>query len=106
MNRLLAPASSAGQSMWITVVYFIAIIAIFYFLLILPQQRKKKKEDKMRSSVQIGDNITTIGGIAGRVVGIKEDEGTLIIESGTDRSKFKIKKWAVGSVDTIHDNEN
>lgn len=57
----------------------------------------------MRSSVQIGDDITTIGGVVGKVVGIKEDESALIIETGTDRSKMKVKKWAIGSVNTIHD---
>ncbi len=57
----------------------------------------------MRSEVQIGDDITTIGGIVGRVVGIKEDADVLIIETGADRAKIKIKKWAVGSVNTVHE---
>lgn len=89
--------------MWVTVLYMVAIIGIFYFLLIRPQQKKKKKEEKMRGSVQIGDDVTTIGGIVGRVVGIKEDTDTLILETGTDRAKIKVKKWAIGSVDTVHD---
>lgn len=104
MNLFLAneSATSAG-GIGLTVLYMVVIFGVFYFLLIRPQQKKRKKEDKMRSSVQIGDNITTIGGIVGRVVGIKEDSDILIIETGTDRARMKIKKWAIGSVDTIHE---
>lgn len=90
--------------MWWTVIYMVLIFGVFYLLLIRPQQKKKKKEEKMRNSVQIGDEITTIGGIVGRVVGVKEDADVLIIETGADRAKIKIKKWAVGSVITVHDN--
>lgn len=107
MNLLLetSSASTAGgsTSIWITIVYFVIIIGVFYLILILPQNRKRKKEEKMRSNIQIGDEITTIGGIVGKVVGIKEDSDSFIIETGTDRSKMKIKKWSIGSVDTIHD---
>ena len=106
MNLFLSSGSSAAGSttgMWWTIVYMVVIFAVFYLLLIRPQQKKKKKEEKMRGSVQIGDEITTIGGIVGRVVGIKEDADVLILETGTDRAKIKIKKWAVGSVNTVHD---
>ena len=100
-NYLAAPAGS--PDIWVAVGYMVVIIGIFYVLLILPQNKKKKKEEKMRNSIEIGDEITTIGGIVGRVVGIKEDNGVFIIETGTDRSKLKIKKWAIGSVITVHD---
>mgnify|MGYP000937099519 FL=1 len=105
MNFLLSgkAASGGGENMWMTTLYMVAIIAIFYFLLMRPQQKKKKKEEQMRSSVQIGDDVTTIGGIVGRVVGIREDSDTLVIETGTDRAKMRIKKWAIGSVDTVHE---
>ena len=56
-----------------------------------------------RKGVRIGDEITTIGGICGRVISIKEETDTLVIETGIDRDKIRIKRWAVGSVDTIHD---
>jgi len=101
MNFLLS--GGAGNSLWITILYMVLIVGVFYFLLMRPQQKRKKQEEKMRSSVQVGDDITTIGGIEGRVVGIKEDTGSLIIETGTDRAKIKIKKWAVGSIETAHD---
>ena len=80
-------------------ILFIAL----YFILIRPQSKKKKKEEAMRKGVRIGDEITTIGGICGRVISIKEETDTLVIETGIDRDKIRIKRWAVGSVDTIHD---
>lgn len=106
MNLFLANSTAAGSStsLWWTIIYMVVIFGVFYLLLIRPQQKKKKKEEKMRGSVQIGDEITTIGGIVGRVVGIKEDADVLIIETGADRAKIKIKKWAVGTVNTVHDN--
>ncbi|MGO1368061.1 MAG: preprotein translocase subunit YajC [Senegalia sp. (in: firmicutes)] len=73
----------------------IALLAIFYFLLIRPQQKKDKKVREMRSNLQVGDHIVTIGGIVGIIRKIKEDDIT--IEVGADKVKFDIKKWAVGN---------
>lgn len=98
----LADTNSAG-GMWTIILLYAAVIGGLYFFVMRPQSKKKKKEEKMRGNVQIGDEITTIGGIMGRVVGIKEDTESLVIETGTDRAKLKIKRWAIGSVDTIHD---
>jgi len=89
--------------MWTIIILYAAVIGGLYFLVIRPQSKKKKKEEKMRGNVQIGDDVTTIGGIVGRVVGIKEDADTIVIETGTDRAKMRIKRWAVGSIDTIHE---
>ena len=77
---------------------------LLYLIFFRPQQKKKKKEEAMRKSAEIGDEITTIGGICGRIVGIK-DENTIIVETGVDKSKIKLKRWAIGTVDTIHDTE-
>ena len=104
-NTLTASSAAAGSgsSMWIMILLYVAIFGGLYLFVIRPQSQKKKKEEKMRGNVQIGDEITTIGGIVGRVVGIKEDVDSVVIETGTDRAKIRIKRWAVGSVDTIHD---
>ncbi len=83
---------------------FLIVIPLMYFLMIRPQKKKQKEEQKMRNSVRVGDEITTIGGITGRVLNIKED--ALVIETGADRTKMTIKKWALQSVDTIHDNDD
>ncbi|HEX2985940.1 MAG TPA: preprotein translocase subunit YajC [Caproiciproducens sp.] len=99
----LTADATGGGSMWTIILIYALVIGALYFFLMRPQQKKKKKEEQMRKNVQIGDEITTIGGIVGRVVGIKEEADSIIIETGADRAKLKIKRWAVGSVDTIHD---
>lgn len=76
-------------------IFPIALLVIFYFLLIRPQQKKDKKVKEMRSNLQVGDEIATIGGIVGKILKVKDDQIT--IEVGSDKTKFEIKKWAVGS---------
>ncbi|MBR6791427.1 MAG: preprotein translocase subunit YajC [Oscillospiraceae bacterium] len=79
----------------------IMVLVVMYFLMIRPQKKKEKKTQEMRNNLQVGDEITTLGGIIGRVVSLRED--TLVIETGSDRSKIRIKRWAVQSCETIHD---
>ena len=79
----------------------ILVFVAFWFFLIRPQRKKEKEVQKMRSSIEIGDEIVTIGGIMGIVTSIKED--VLVIETGADRSKVRIAKWAVQENLTIHD---
>ena len=76
-----------------------------YFLLIRPNSKRKKQEDQMRNSLEVGDEITTIGGICGRIVSIKDDSDTFIIETGSDRDKIRIKKWAIASCETAKQTE-
>lgn len=96
-------AQDSTLSMLITFVPFILIIVVFYFFLMRPQKKKEKKTQEMRNNLQVGDNITTVSGVIGRVVSIKED--SIIIETGADRNKIQIKKWAIQTVDTIHDDK-
>lgn len=91
-----------GGSTWGILVIYALIIGVFYLVLIRPQNKRRKQEEAMRKSVEIGDEITTIGGICGRIVSIREDD-TLVIETGADRSKLKIKNWAISSNETVHD---
>ena len=79
----------------------ILIIVLMYFLMIRPQQKKQKEEQKMRANLRVGDELTTIGGIKGRVVSIKDD--TITIESGADRTKIQFMKWAIQTVETKHE---
>ena len=81
-------------------VMMLALLVGMYFLMIRPSSKRKKQEDEMRNNIQIGDKITTIGGIIGRVVAIKDENESFVIETGVDRSKIKIKKWAIASCDT------
>ena len=70
------------------------------FSLFRPQSKKKKKEAALRKNAQIGDEVTTIGGISGRIIAIKEDTDSIILETGTDRNKINVKRWAISTVDS------
>ena len=89
---------SSSSMMWIMIV---AMLAIMYFLTIRPQRKRQKEEQTMRDNIQVGDEITTIGGIMGRVVTVKED--ALIIETGADKNKLKISRWAVSTNNTANE---
>ena len=80
---------------------YAVIIGLVYLFLLRPNSKKKKQEAEMRNNLEIGDEITTIGGIVGRVVAIKDEEDAIIIETGSDRVKMKFKKWCISSVDTV-----
>lgn len=79
------------------------IVVVMYFILIRPQRKRDKETQKMRNSLQVGDEVTTSGGIIGRVVSLRED--TVVIETGSDRSKIRVKRWAIQSNETLHDEE-
>ena len=80
---------------------YAVIIGLVYLFLLRPNSKKKKEEAAMRNNLEIGDEVTTIGGIVGRVVAIKDEEDALIIETGSDRVKMKFKKWCISTVDTV-----
>ncbi|MEG2813372.1 MAG: preprotein translocase subunit YajC [Oscillospiraceae bacterium] len=80
---------------------FVLLIGVFYFVLIRPQRKKDKEIQNMRNGLQVGDEVTTVGGIVGIVVNIKED--TVVIETGSDRCKIRIKRWAIQTNDTVHE---
>lgn len=98
-----AAAQQGGMSGWVMILIYVAIFAALYFILIRPNSKKKKEEQQMRDNITIGDDVTTIGGIVGRVVAVKEEEDAFIIETGSDRVKMKFKKWAISTVDTPKD---
>jgi len=87
-------AEGGGTNQWTMLLVGGAFLAGMYFLMIRPQQKKQKEEQAMRDNLSIGDEITTIGGIMGRVVTIKED--SIIIETGADRTKLRMVRTAVG----------
>lgn len=88
----------AGQSggLLVTVGYLVFFIGIMYLLIFLPQKKRDKKAKEMLNALQVGNAIVTIGGVSGKVINIKDDEIT--IESGVERTKINIKKWAVKEV--------
>ena len=76
---------------------------MFYFLLIRPQKKKDKQDAQMRKNLQVGDEVVTAGGVVGIVFSIKED--TVVVETGGDRSKIRVKKWAIAQNLTVHDDQ-
>lgn len=86
----------SNGNIWATILPLVILIAVMYFLLIRPQKKREKEVNAMRSGVQVGDEIITIGGICGKVVKTKED--SLVIQVGADRVKFEIMRWAVSKV--------
>ena len=74
----------------------IILLLVMYFLLIRPQKKREKEVNAMRSGVQVGDEIITIGGICGKIVKTKEE--SLVIQVGADKVKFEIMRWAVSKV--------
>ena len=74
------------------------MIGLFYFMLIRPENKRKKETENMRSSTKVGDKITTIGGIVGPIVHIKDDK--LIVETGADQVRIELMKWSISSNET------
>lgn len=106
--RLLDTAttdSGSWTSMIPMLLIYAALFLVIYLVAFRPQNKKRKKEEAMKKSAQVGDEITTIGGIAGRIIAVKEESDSIIIETGSDRSRLKVKRWAIGSVDTIHEED-
>ena len=79
-----------------TVLPLVLLLLIMYFLLIRPQKKREKQINAMRSAIQVGDEIITIGGICGKVVKTKEE--TLVIQVGADKTKFEVMRWAISKV--------
>lgn len=101
MNLFLENASGtavAGGGMTGTIVMLVMMLAVFYFMLIRPENKRKKEAEQMRSAVKVGDRITTIGGICGTVVNIKDDK--LVVETGADQVRIEFAKWAMSTNET------
>ena len=91
--------------MWVMLAIYAVFIVALYFIFFRPQNKKKKKEAEMRKNAQVGDEITTIGGICGKIIAVKDETESVIIETGSDRARIRVKRWAIGSVETIHDED-
>ena len=91
LNFLNTTTPGLGSS----VIMMVVMLAVFYFMLIRPENKRKKEAEQMRSSIHTGDSITTIGGIIGTVVDVKESK--IVIETSADRVRIEFAKWAVSS---------
>lgn len=94
--QMASGAAADGKNGTATyIIMMVVLIALMYFMMIRPQKKRQKEEQEMRSSLEIGDEIITIGGIVGKVVTIREED--LIIETGADRNKMRIQRWAINT---------
>ena len=95
--QLLTTTTESYISLFFTLALMLVLL---YFMIYRPQKKHEKKDADMRSSLEIGDQVTTIGGIVGRVVAIKED--TFVLETGADRVKIRFTKNAISSVEKLN----
>ena len=93
---MLTGGTDAG-SMVVTIIMLVAVFVVFYFFGIRPQKKQEKAAAQMRNSLQVGDEVTTIGGIIGKVVSIKDE--TCVIETSRERTKIRILKSSISRVD-------
>ena len=82
---------------FIPLIFTVLAIVVLYFFMSRSQKKQEKEQNDMRNNLQVGDEITTIGGIIGKVVSIKEE--TVTIETSHDRTKIRILRTAVRTVD-------
>lgn len=97
INALMLTGGNDAGSMVVTIIMLVAVFVVFYFFGIRPQKKQEKAAAEMRNSLQVGDEITTIGGIIGKVVSIKDE--TCVIETSRERTKIRILKSAISRVD-------
>lgn len=98
MKYLLESANAPQQFPFFMPILLGVMMIAMYFFFGRSQSKQRKREEEMRNSLKIGDEVVTIGGIIGRVVNIRESSDEIIIETGSDRNKLKIKRWAVSSL--------
>lgn len=82
-----------GAALMTQVVVMVVMFAVLYLFILRPQKKREKEVTDMRAALEVGDEIITRGGVIGRVVSLKED--TVMIETGSDRTKLRIARWAV-----------
>ena len=93
MNLFLSADAAGGSASMLIMI--VLMFAVFYFFMIRPENKKKKQVEQMRSSLSIGDEITTIGAITGKIVQVTED--TVTFETGEDRVRIQVKKWGIST---------
>ena len=81
-------------------IMLVPMLLIMYFMVIRPESKRKKEAENMRSSLKVGDEIVTIGGLRGTVVNIKEEK--FVIESGADQVRIELEKWALSVNETAN----
>ena len=102
MIQFLSATGSASMTETLFTLLPMILIIVFMFILIyLPQKRQDKKDAAMRSSIEIGDKVSTIGGIVGIVCAISEKDDTIVLETGSDRTKIRFRRTTIANVEKL-----
>ena len=102
MVNFLTTTDAATGGLMSPVIMMVAMLALMYFMLIRPENKRKKEAEQMRASVRKGDKVTTIGGVIGTVVDVKES--SIVIETSADQVRVEFAKWALSSNETAAEN--
>ena len=86
---------------WLSLLIFPLLLIIMYIFMIRPQRKQEKEAAAMRNSLSVGDEVTTIGGIIGRVINVKDD--TFVLETTRDRTRIRFERSAVKRIDRKYD---
>jgi len=92
--------TNAANGTMSLVISLALMLGMLYFMIYRPQKKQEKKDAEMRDNLEIGDKVTTIGGVIGRVVAIADD--SILLETGKDRVKIRFTKTAIGSVEKLN----
>lgn len=103
-----ATTANAGDQVWQTVgmiAIWAVILVAFYFIIIRPSKKKQKQEEELKKNLQVGQEVVTIGGIMGRVISVRDDDESFVLETSADRTRMRFKKWAISTIVTPEDEE-
>ena len=98
MWNFLNGTGDGGAGLSSTIIMLVVMVAVFYFMLIRPEKKRKKEAEELRNSIKVGDEITTIGGIIGTVVSVKDEK--FVIETSADQVRIEFAKWAMSTNNT------
>ncbi len=94
-------STSSDGTMWTSIIMLVVLGVVFYFFIIRPQKKQEKEAANLRNSLAIGDEVTTIGGIIGRVINVKDD--TFVLETSKDRTRIRFERAALKRIDRKFD---
>lgn len=100
MIQFLSQEATTGD-MIVSLLPMVLILVFMFLIIYVPQKRQDKKDTAMRNSIEIGDKVTTIGGIVGIVFAISDKDDTLVVETGSDRTKIRFRRSAISAVEKL-----
>jgi len=103
-NFIFSLATGNQSDPIVMILTFVIIGVVFYFFMIRPQKKQDKEVNDMRNNLEVGDEVTTIGGIIGEIVSIKDE--TVIIETGRDHVRIRFLRSAIRCVDVPASSKN